>query len=127
MMLEKPAVLDAPVHDDLGKDRDRCKALGRVHEDVAAMGRGGKDIVYPDGGMVNPRNTSKRCSKSTCKVPGKRDRKTFRCTDHRCGLSLDSDRNAARNILVAPLSAGATRSRGGCPLPPTPLTATAWA
>jgi IS605 OrfB family transposase len=72
--------------------------------------------------LVNPRNTSKTCSE--CHVLGNRDGKTFHCTNHRCGFTLDSDLNAARNILVAPLSAMATRSRGGCPLPPIPLTAT---
>jgi transposase len=72
--------------------------------------------------LVNPRNTSKKCSE--CGMIGKRDGKTFHCTNERCGFTLDSDLNAARNILVAPLSARATCSRGGCPLPPIPLTAT---
>jgi hypothetical protein len=72
--------------------------------------------------LVNPRNTSKKCS--ACGTIGKRDGKTFHCTNDRCGLTLDSDLNAARNILVAPLSARATCSPGGCPLPPIPLTAT---
>jgi uncharacterized membrane protein YtjA (UPF0391 family) len=83
MELEKPVVLGARVHHDISEDRDRCKAVGRVHEDVEAVGCVGEDTVHEE-----------------------------------------SDLNAARNILVAPLSARATRSRGGCPLPPIPLTAT---
>lgn len=73
--------------------------------------------------LVNPRNTSKKCSR--CGEIGERKGKTFHCTNPECGLTLDSDLNAARNIHVAPLSAGATRSRGGCPLPPIQLTTTA--
>jgi len=44
---------------------------------------------------VNPRNTSKRCSR--CNKIGTRSRKLFHC--QHCGLHLDSDLNAARNIV----------------------------
>ncbi|MBD3186947.1 transposase [Candidatus Bathyarchaeota archaeon] len=73
--------------------------------------------------LVNPGNTSQKCSR--CGTIGERKGKTFHCTNLECGLVLDSDLNAARNIHVAPLSAGATRSRGGCPLPSIQLTAAA--
>ncbi|MHA1683996.1 MAG: zinc ribbon domain-containing protein [Promethearchaeota archaeon] len=51
---------------------------------------------------VDARNTSKRCSR--CGIIGKRKGKTFTCSDPACGLRLDSDLNAARNIMVAGLS-----------------------
>ncbi|MBD3186454.1 IS200/IS605 family element transposase accessory protein TnpB [Candidatus Bathyarchaeota archaeon] len=62
--------------------------------------------------LVNPRNTSQKCSQ--CRTIDERKGKTFHCTNFECGLVLDRDLNATRNIHVAPLSAGATRSRDGC-------------
>jgi IS605 OrfB family transposase len=91
----------------------------QVQAHVATMARRKGMFVE----LVNPRNTSKKCSR--CGNHGERKGKTFRCTNPACGLVLDSDLNAARNIHVAPLSAVATRSRGGVPLHPIPLTATA--
>ena len=44
---------------------------------------------------VNARNTSKRCSR--CGELGSRSGKRFSCSN--CGMKLDSDLNAARNIL----------------------------
>jgi IS605 OrfB family transposase len=94
--------------------------FSRIQALVSSMARRAGMFVE----MVNPRDTSKKCHE--CKTLGDRNGKTFTCKNDRCGQQLDSDLNAARNILVAPLSAGATRSRGGCPLPPTPLTAASW-
>ncbi|MHA1910893.1 MAG: zinc ribbon domain-containing protein [Candidatus Kariarchaeaceae archaeon] len=44
---------------------------------------------------VNPAYSSKTCSK--CGLKGKRSGKTFTCE---CGFSLDSDLNAARNLII---------------------------
>ena len=47
---------------------------------------------------VNARNTSKKCSR--CGTLGNRFGKQFSCSH--CGLKLDADLNAARNICQAP-------------------------
>ena len=52
--------------------------------------------------LVNARGTSRRCS--SCGVEGDRKGQTFTCINPRCGKSLDSDLNAARNVRVAPTS-----------------------
>jgi len=91
----------------------------QVQAHVASMARRKGMFVE----LVNPRNTSRKCSR--CGKPGERKGKTFHCTNPACNITLDSDLNAARNIHVAPLSAVATRSRGGVPLHPIPLTPTA--
>ncbi|MBD3188752.1 transposase [Candidatus Bathyarchaeota archaeon] len=72
---------------------------------------------------VNPNITFKICNH--CGKIGEKKGKPFRCTNLECGPTLDSDFNAARGIHVAPLSPGATRARGGCPLPPIQVTGTA--
>jgi len=54
--------------------------------------------------LVDPRDTSKRCSKCGQVHKANRDRKQFHCHNSECGFRLDADLNAARNILVAPLS-----------------------
>jgi IS605 OrfB family transposase len=50
--------------------------------------------------LVNARYTSQDCSR--CHKRGDRKRKIFKCPH--CGLQLDADLNAARNIAVAPTS-----------------------
>jgi len=69
--------------------------------------------------LVDARNTSKTCSR--CGERGKRDGKIFHCP--RCGLILDSDLNAARNIgdMPASIPQPPGEARGGRPVPPTPL------
>jgi len=52
--------------------------------------------------FVNARHTSTRCSHCGHEQKENRDKKRFRCL--KCGFRLDADLNAARNILVAPLS-----------------------
>jgi hypothetical protein len=59
--------------------------------------------------LVNPRNTSRQCSR--CGSFGERRGKVFVCPY--CGLQLDADLNAARNILTAPISVDATASTAG--------------
>ena len=51
---------------------------------------------------VNPKNTSQRCSQCKVLVPKKLSDRTHRCPE--CGLILDRDVNAARNILHLALS-----------------------
>lgn len=63
---------------------------------------------------VNPRHTSIRCSR--CGTRGTRIGKRFSCPH--CNLRLDADLNAARNIVVAPISLFATRTQGRGPFPP---------
>jgi len=52
--------------------------------------------------LVNARHTSTRCSRCGHEQKENRDKKRFQC--RKCGFRLDADLNAARNILVAPLS-----------------------
>ncbi len=46
--------------------------------------------------LTNPYKSSQICS--TCEKEGKRQRKIFMCSNELCGLILDSDLNAARNL-----------------------------
>ena len=66
---------------------------GRIQEILISRARQEGIIVR----KVNARNTSKRCSR--CNEIGIRTGKKFMCTH--CGLKLDSDLNAARNICQA--------------------------
>ena len=62
--------------------------------------------------MVDAAYTSKTCSR--CGERGIRKGKVFRCPA--CGLQLDSDLNAARNIATAKQSpAGAFKAHAGFP------------
>ncbi len=54
---------------------------------------------------VNPRNTSQACSGCGILVPKSLTVRVHCCPD--CGLTLDRDENAARNILAAVVSRGA--------------------
>ncbi|MBD3187557.1 transposase [Candidatus Bathyarchaeota archaeon] len=68
---------------------------GQVQDRAALLARlAGIDVEWADA-----RNTSKRCSR--CRKLGSRKGKTFTCSDPACGLRLDADLNAARNIGVA--------------------------
>ena len=51
---------------------------------------------------VDPRNTSNDCSECGGREPGARRKERYRCS---CGARLDSDHNAARNILARGLLA----------------------
>lgn len=61
--------------------------------------------------MVNPRGTSQACSGCGCEVRKTLAVRTHHCTD--CGLVLDRDVNAARNILTL-ARAGPMPSGAGC-------------
>jgi len=63
---------------------------------------------------VSARNTSTHCSR--CGSRGARHGKVFSCPA--CGLTLDADLNAARNIVQHPFSLTTTRGKGGRPLSP---------
>jgi IS605 OrfB family transposase len=82
----------------------------QVQDHLAAMAaRVGIHVEW-----VNPRHTSTRCSR--CGERGTRDKKKFTCPH--CGFQLDADLNAARNIVVAPISLFATRTQGRGPFTP---------
>ena len=51
---------------------------------------------------VNPRSTSQNCSNCGAKVPKTLSIRLHEC--HKCGITLDRDENAARNILDRALS-----------------------
>ena len=55
--------------------------------------RAGKSVVF-----VNPRNTSQRCSNCGNIVPKDLSERRHECPS--CGLSIDRDLNAAKNILT---------------------------
>ncbi len=55
--------------------------------------------------LVNPSGTSQKCSRCGEVVPKSLSERVHRCM--KCGLTLDRDVNAARNILKAGLEQGA--------------------
>ena len=61
---------------------------------------------------VDPRNTSQDCSSCGARVPKKLDERQHRCPH--CGLSIDRDLNAARNILNRAGVGPGLRNVAGC-------------
>nr|WP_276977918.1 transposase [Ferrimicrobium acidiphilum] len=81
---------------------DACWGQLRRLTAYKAEGRGGRVT------LVDPRGTSQKCSGCGVMVPKGLEERTHSCPD--CGLVLDRDVNAARNILAAGL--GQARAEG---------------
>lgn len=90
-------------------------ASNQVHWFFARVQAIARDMAMRHGitvEMADARDTSKTCSK--CGERGVRKGKVFTCSS--CGLQLDSDLNAARNIATAKHSpAGAFKAHAGYP------------
>jgi len=83
----------SPVSGDcrIGRDRTGNKYIGRFINSYLSISMHGVPIVF-----VNPKGTSRTCSK--CGAKGVVKGRIFVCK--KCGLKLDRDLNASRNIAL---------------------------